>query len=170
MLRWYVIHSKPQKELFVQEQLILRKLEAYCPVVHLQTTTPGARKVRPYFPGYLFSQIDLNKVNMSILNWLPGAMGLVHFGEEPACIPDNLLWAIRNRMDQINVASKKPLLETLEPGDEVAIQTGPFAGYEAVFCAEHHSRVQVLLQLLQDYAVRVDLPADQIRVIKKNHS
>jgi transcriptional antiterminator RfaH len=170
MLQWYVVHSKPQKEFFVEKQLILRKLEVYCPTVQVQSINPRVHKIQPYFRGYLFSRIDLSSVNLSILNWLPGAIGLVSFGGQPACIPDNLLTAIRSRLDQINAEHRKPLLGSFQPGDEVTIQEGPFAGYEAIFCAEHgeSERVQVLLRLLRDHTVRVDLPLSQIKATKQN--
>jgi transcriptional antiterminator RfaH len=170
MLHWYVIHSKPQKEFFLQEQLFLRKLETYCPSVKVRRGGQKAYKLRPYFPGYLFTHIDFEEVGASILRWLPGAVGLVNFGGEPACVPDNLLNAIRYRVNQINAESDEPLTKTLKPGDEVIIHSGPFAGYEAIFCAElrDHDRVQVLLRLLQDHTLRVDLPVSQIKPTKQN--
>ena len=170
MLHWYVIHSKPRKEFFLQEQLRLRKLEVYCPTIH--EPRQGARKHQPFFPGYLFTHIDLEEVNASILRWLPGAVGLVNFGGEPACVPDSLLNAIRYRVDQINVESESSEAKRFKAGDEVIIHSGPFAGYEAVFCAElrDNERVQVLLRLLQDYTIRVDLPVSQIELTKQNRS
>jgi transcription elongation factor/antiterminator RfaH len=169
MLNWYVIQSKPQKEFFLQEQLILRKLEAYCPTVQVQRVGQHVCKFRPYFPGYLFTHLDLDEINVSILRWIPGAARLVSFGEEPACVPDSLLNAIRYRVDQINEEGEKPLVSELKPGDEVTIHSGPFAGYEAIFCAElrDNERVQILLQLLQDHAVRIDLPVSQIEKKQK---
>jgi transcription antitermination factor NusG len=73
-------------------------------------------------------------------------------------------------VNQINAESDEPLTKTLKPGDEVIIHSGPFAGYEAIFCAElrDHDRVQVLLRLLQDHTLRVDLPVSQIKPTKQN--
>jgi transcriptional antiterminator RfaH len=170
MLNWYVIHSKPHKELFLQEQLLLRKLEVYCPTVHEPRHGQRAWKFRPYFPGYLFTHIDLEEVNPSILRWLPGAVGLVNFGGEPACVPDSILNAIRYRVDQLNAENETPAAKMFKAGDEVIIHSGPFAGYEAIFCAElrDNERVQVLLRLLQDHTIRVDLPVSQIELTKQN--
>jgi len=172
MLHWYVIHSKPQKEFFLEDQLSLRRLEAYCPTVHVPRPGQKKWKFRPYFPGYLFAHIDLDEVNASVLRWMPGAVGLVHFGGDLACIPDSLLNEIRYRVDQINAESEKPAASLFKAGDAVTIHSGPFAGYEAVFCAElrDDERVQVLLRLLQDYTVRVDLPVSQIELTKQNRS
>jgi transcription elongation factor/antiterminator RfaH len=168
MLHWYVIHSKPQKEFFLQDQLTLRNLESYCPTMQIQRINQRTRRFRPYFPGYLFTHLDLDETNVSIFRWIPGAIGLVDFGGEPASVPDTLLNTIRNRVDQINEECAEPLLKRLKPGDEVIIHSGPFAGYEAIFCAElqDNERVQVLLQLLQDHTVRLDLPVSQIELTK----
>lgn len=64
------------------------------------------------------------------------------------------------------------MLESLKPGDGVVIHSGPFAGYEAIFCSRLHDseRVQVLLKVLQDRTVRVHLQVNQIKTIKQNKS
>ncbi len=170
MQHWYVIHSKHQKESLLQEQLSLHNLEVYCPMLQMEGKSPRARKAWPYFPGYLFTHVDLADVSTSVLRWLPGAIGLVSFGGEPAYVPDTLLNTIRCRIEQINDTNRMLLQKTLKPGDKVMVHSGPFAGYEAIFCTQLRDteRVQVLLQLLQDHTVRVDLPVSCITAIKQN--
>ena len=58
---WYVLHSKPRKEEFLAEQLELRKIETFAPCIRVQVVNPRARKVKPYFPGYIFVRTDLEK-------------------------------------------------------------------------------------------------------------
>ena len=91
MRHWYGMHSKPQKEFFLEGQLSFRRVEVYCPTIRIPK--PGQRKwkFRPYFPGYLFTHIDLDEVHASILRWLPGAVGLVDFGGKPAYVPESLV-------------------------------------------------------------------------------
>jgi len=57
--RWYVIRSKPRKEEFLAEQMQMRKLEIFEPLIRVQTVNPRARKIKPYFPGYVFVHLDL---------------------------------------------------------------------------------------------------------------
>jgi len=92
---------------------------------------------------------DLEKVGLSTLQWMPGAGGLVAFGGQPASVPENLINAIRKRVDEINMAGGEAR-EGLKRGDPVVIREGPFAGYEAIFDARvsGDERVRVLLNLL----------------------
>jgi transcription antitermination factor NusG len=161
---WYVLHSKPNKEEFLCDQLLSHDLESFCPHVRVQVVNPRARKVRPYFPGYVFVRADLDNVKASSLDWMPGATGLVAFDAQPADVPDGLLQAIRRRVEEINAAGGE-LLESLKPGETVIVQDGPFAGYEAIFDARLSGldRVRVFLRLLQHRQVPLELYAGQIR-------
>lgn len=165
---WYVMRSKPNKEEFLAGQLAAHGIKVYHPRIRVQTVNPRARKVRSYFPGYLFVQMDLRSVNASNLHWMPGASGLVSYGGEPASVPDALLAAINRRVDEINTAGGE-LFNELKSGDAVVIQAGPFEGYEAIFDSRvsGSERVRVLLKLLQRRMQPLDLPAGQVQPKKK---
>ena len=167
--RWYVLHSKPRKEDLLWEQLRIRKVEAFNPRIKVQPVNPRARKIRPYFPGYVFVRVDLQQANWPSLQWMPGATGLVAFGGEPASVPDSLIHGIRNRVEEINTNGGEQL-EGLKQGDPVVIQGGAFDGYEAIFDTRMsgNERVRVLLSLLQTQQRRLELPAGQIKK-KKRH-
>jgi transcription antitermination factor NusG len=154
MERWYVLQSKPQKENLLYEQICLREVEAYYPRLRIKPVNPRSKRIKPYFPGYLFIHVDLEKVGFSGLQWMPGANRLVAYGGEPAFISDTLVQTIRRRVDEMNATSGETF-QNLKPGDEVSIHSGPFAGYRAIFDAHlpGHERVRVLLQLLQDRQV-----------------
>ena len=73
---WYCIHSKPNKEEFLFDQLVLQEIEAFYPRLRVKPVNPRARKVKPYFPGYVFAHTNLERFNLSTLLWIPGASGL----------------------------------------------------------------------------------------------
>jgi transcription elongation factor/antiterminator RfaH len=162
---WYVMRSKPNKESFLWEQLSLREIECYYPRLRVKPINPRSRTIKPYFPGYLFVHVDLEQINLSDLQWMPGAAGLVSFGGEMAPVPDFLVNAIRNRVDEINVAGGD-LLEELKKGQIVTIQAGPFESYKAIFDARLSGgdRVRVLLKLLEGQQMPLELPTGQIRI------
>ena len=168
---WYVMRSKPNKESFLWEQLSLREIESYCPRLRVKPVNPRARTIKPYFPGYLFVHVDLEQVNLSALQWMPGAAGLVSFGGEMASVPDSLVNAVRNRVDEINAAGGE-LLEGLRKGQTVTIQAGPFEGYEAIFDARLSGgeRVRVLLNLLNKQQRPLELPTGQISREIRHHA
>ena len=162
--RWYVVRTKPRKEDFLAEQMEIRRIEIYNPRIRVQAANPRARRIKAYFPGYLFVHLDLAKAGTFSLQFIPGAAGLVSFGGEPAEVPDGLVHAIRQRVDEINSAGGE-LFKMLKMGETVLIHSGPFAGYEAIFDARlpGSDRVRVLLKLLKNRQMPVDLPAGQIR-------
>jgi len=132
----------------------------FYPSIRADTVNPRARKTKPYFPGYLFVHTDLEKTGVSAFRYLPGAAGLITFGGEAAHVPDGLIRAIRQRVEADNAI----VGGACKPGEMVFIQSGPFAGYEAIF--DTHlpgtDRVHVFLKLLCDRQVVLDLPAGQI--------
>jgi transcriptional antiterminator RfaH len=169
VLGWYVLHSKPQKERWLYKQLNALDIEVYYPCLNTKDGKFSTSSAKPYFPGYLFVNVDLELTGISMLKWIPGSQGLVSFGDEPACVPERLLQNIRQRVAEINHAEDH-VLHGLKPGDPVEIRSGPFAGYSAIFCAHLHGieRVRVLLKLLQDRSIRVDLPLHKIVITKQN--
>ena len=68
---WYALRSKPNKEEALWRELLAGSYEVFYPQLHVQPVNPRSRKVRPYFPGYLFINIDLLTVGYSALAWMP---------------------------------------------------------------------------------------------------
>ena len=165
---WYVLHSKPHKEKLLAEQLELRSIETFAPRIRVQVVNPRARPVRPYFPGYIFVHADLEAMGISALQYVPGSSGLIAFGGEPAYVPDGLIVAIRQRVNEINAAGGE-LFDVLKAGETVLVHSGPFAGYEAIFDARlpGKERVRVLLKLLRNRTIPVELPAGYVHPEKK---
>jgi transcriptional antiterminator RfaH len=168
MLEWYIFQSKSRKEDLLCEQLRLREIETFFPILRVKPVNPRARKVKPYFPGYVFGRVDLGEMGRSIVDWIPGAIGLVSFGGDPASVPDRVIVTLRDHVDRLNSANVKASTQ-YQPGDLVAIREGAFAGYEAIFDVHlpGRDRVEVLLKMLQGYHLRVELPADQIALKDK---
>jgi transcriptional antiterminator RfaH len=166
---WYVLHSKPHKEELLAEQLELRRIETFAPHIRVQVVNPRARKVRAYFPGYLFVHVDLEQMGLSALQYVPGSAGLISFGGEPAFVPDGLIHAIRQRVQEIDSAGGE-LFDVLKPGETVLVHSGPFAGYEAIFDVRlpGTERVRILLKLLRNRTLPVELPAGFVRPGKKS--
>jgi transcription antitermination factor NusG len=165
---WYCIRSKPNKEVFLQSQLLASEIETFYPRLRVKPVNPRASKTRPYFPGYLFVNVDLDKIGPNTLQWMPGALGLVFYGNEPASVQEELINAIRNRVEAVNAAGAQ-WLAGLKAGDPVRVEAGPFAGYEAIFDVRlpGSERVRVFLSLLGDQMMKLELPAIHIKFGKR---
>lgn len=163
-LLWYALRSKPRKEDAVWRQLRSEGFEVFYPRIRVNPVNPRSRKIKPYFPGYLFIQVDLEQIGVSRLQWMPHTLGLVSFGGEPANVPENLVFELRKRMEEIAAAGGE-LYDGLKPGDKIYISEGPFSGYAAIFDARlpGTERVRVLLELLNNRRrVPIELPSGQI--------
>lgn len=162
-LQWYVLRSKPNKEMILWRELTVRGFECFYPHLRVKPVNPRSRRVRSYFPGYLFLHANIDQVGASMFQWMPFSNGLVTFGDTPATVPEGLIQAVRRHVEEINAAGGEQLAG-LKPGDPVVIQGGPFDGYEAIFDARlpGRERVRVLLKLLQIRQMSVELPAVQI--------
>jgi len=166
---WYALRTKPRKEEVVWRQVKTQGFDTYYPMLRVNPVNPRSRKIRPYFPGYLFVRADLVEVGVSVFQWMPHSLGLVSFGGEPSSVPESLIQAIRKRVDEIAAAGGETF-DGLHAGDTVRISDGPFRGYEAIFDARlpGSERVRVLLELLgSQRKVPLELKAGQIER-KKN--
>lgn len=171
MKRWYIIRSKYRNEGFLYQGLRNQGVETYYPCVPIQPVNLPTWKMKPYFPGYLFVHVDLEQVGQTGLAWIPGAIGLVCFGGEPAWVPDTILQEIRERVDHIQMTpGVSP--QSLNAGDDIDIHSGLFAGYRGIFVSylTGPDRVTVLLQYFRDFQIRVQLPIKQIALSKQPQS
>jgi len=164
MVNWYVMHSKPQKEAFLRERLRIQRIEVYCPSIRVKPVNPRARKEQPFFPGYLFIQVDLEQISISELRRIPGTTGIVCFGGEPATVGDSLIRTIQKEVEDITESNNR-YVDRLRSGDWVVIKEGPFANYKAMFDRRlsGQDRVRVFLELLQGQKMRLELSAKELQ-------
>jgi transcription antitermination factor NusG len=166
---WYALRSKPRKEEILWKQVRDHGYEVFFPRLRINPVNPRSRKIRPYFPGYMFVRADIEETGLSTFQWMPHSAGLVSFGGEPSPVPDNLIHAIRQRVEEIAAAGGE-VFDGLKPGDTIRIDYGPFEGYEAIFDARlpGTERVRVLLQLLNSQRrIPIEMDASQIKKKKK---
>lgn len=162
MLPWYVVHSKPRKEAWLFDQFTAQQITTYYPC-YREPGNSHVHKPRPYFPGYLFISVDIAATGLSAVQWVPGSIGLVTFGDEPATVPDQFIQKLRHHLDELK-QTRVEGLASLSPGDQVEIQSGPFAGYAGIFDSylSGHERVRIFLRFVQSQQMHIDLPVEQI--------
>lgn len=168
-VHWYAIASHPNKEDVLWRQLQTKNIEVFYPCIRVKPVNPRAKKVRAYFPGYMFVRADVERLGVSFFQYMSYAKGLVSFGGEPSVVPDELISTLKVKLNQMAQEARAP--EDLPAGQPVIIQDGPFSGYEAIFDTRISGteRVRVLLRLLSDRQIPVEIHRDKI-VKKKNSS
>jgi transcription antitermination factor NusG len=164
---WYALRTKPNKETLVWQQAQIRGFNIFYPRIRVNPINPRSRKVLPYFPGYLFIEVDLAHSGLSTFQYMPYTLGLVCFGGEPAQIPESFIYEMRRRLPGID-HSDGMFVDHLNHGDRIFIQDGPFSGYEAIFDMRlsGHDRVRILLNMLSDRQVSVELCESMISKVR----
>ena len=145
---WYVIHCKLRREAFAASTLRNHLgLSIFLP----ESTTHLRGEIRraPFFPGYIFAQVDLQQVALSSINSSPGVLRLVEFGGCPQPIPSAVIETIFREMNRLNTGDHLPH-HGFCPGDPVRVKNGPLQDLEMVFVGPTtpSKRVHVLLHLL----------------------
>ena len=165
MRKWILIHSKPHKEDFLWGELSAREIECFYPRIRVKPVNPRARKVQPYFPGYLFVNVDTDSDQFKEISWLPGSTGLVYFGDETATVPESMINGIRRHVEELNRQGGEDRTKNFHQGDLVEIVDGPFANYEALFdtAITGNERVRVLLKLVRSQQIPVELPVEMLK-------
>lgn len=164
-LHWYAVHSHPHREESLARYMADKGLEVFYPHLKVKPVNPRSRRIRAYFPGYVFVRADLEQTGSSLFQWMPFATGLVSFGGEPAVVPDALITALQAHLERLNRVATQSPVEQFQKGERVDIESGPFAGYEAIFDARlpGRQRVRVLLKFLGERHVPLELDPRQLR-------
>jgi hypothetical protein len=166
MEKWYVAHGKLRNEELLWKQFCLRNFESYYSCIKVPTVNPHARRVQPYFSGYMFVHVYLELIGKSNPAWMPGGIGLASFDDEPVFVSDDLVYATKKQINNLNMVSGEPTIPLCN-GDNVAIHDGVFEVYVGVFETRLSGTdwVRVLMSLLDNWIISVDLPVSRIHRI-----
>ena len=165
MKQWYVLRSKPKKEVSAAAVLERSEIEVYLPQVAAHNERGKVPSLVPFFPNYLFAHLDPEIGELQRARYAQGIMYVVSYGDDPCPVPDDLVSLIRERIASSN--GRVPAME-FRQGDRVLVTAGALRDVEAVFDRRLSAsgRVQVLVQMLQRLC-RVDLHVGQLRLLRK---
>ena len=147
MEHWYTLHTKPNAEYRVMKSLEHEGFEVYLPQLEVYTANKQ-RKLRPFFPCYLFVQVDFETVSISQVQWTPGLRQIVSFAGRPARMPAQAISLIQQKLAELGTIQE--FSHNFQPGDTVRITEGPFQDMLAIFKGPTtpRQRVEVLLKFL----------------------
>ena len=165
---WYALQSKPHQEDVLCRYLKAGEVETYYPRLPVRTVNPRARKIKPYFPGYMFVHIDVQTCGAGKFDRMPYANGLVCFGDEPSPVPDHLIDGIRRTIDQLTCSGRQ-WCDVFAHGQPVRVRSGAFEGYYGIFDTRLSSgeRVRLLLELLNGQTVALEIDAARLEPVKR---
>lgn len=162
--RWYVVRTKPNKELLAAVTIAAAGFHAFVPVTLVERSHAGKRErvSRPLFPRYLFVQFDREAQRFGQLNYCRGVSnrGLMCDADDlPIFVPDPIIDSIRERERQMK-AKAGEVTTGYEAGESFPIQVGPWAQFMATYIGEDHGKVFATIPLFgTDHLVTLDFEA-----------
>ena len=145
--RWYAVQAQPGREHVALQQLAHQNFEIFCPM-RSKLLRIGKRKIEsqtPFFPGYLFARLDLEREQWRSINGTRGVIRIVSFGVQPAALPCGFVDKLKDLGGPLAHAAR----EDLQPGASVRIVGGPFNELCGTLVeASDKDRVTILLRIL----------------------
>ncbi len=154
--QWYVVYSKPAREVYAHSHLAQKGLEVFFPQLQLPAPLPAHRVLVPLFPNYLFVRLRLPDDYYAVV-WCPGVKRVVSFNNAPAPVDDAVVEFLRQRATAAGVLTAH---STLTVGAQVQVTTGPLAGLSGILQdpPDAKGRIRLLMKLLdRDLKVMVPL-------------
>ncbi len=153
---WYVIQTKPANEHRVDTHLSNQGITVFLPMLEAFHCVNGKMvpKIKPLFPSYLFARLDICTAYYKV-KWTRGVNKILGIGSEPTPVSEKVIWTLRQRLGENNVAR---LDGGLEEGSVVQFTSGPFKDLIGVFDKKMSDggRVRILLSLIGvDVSVQV---------------
>lgn len=159
-MKWYCIHTKPKKEIFVEKLLKEElSLETYFPRIKRRKTIRRVKRevLEPLFPRYLFCRLSLAHSYRAV-TYSRDVIGLVTSGSKPTEVHETIIQKLREWAgDSSDIITLEP--QTIKKGDLVKITEGPMQGLEATFLNEatQEERVAILLNLMnREVSLKID--------------
>jgi len=165
MKNWYLVYSKPHKELLARDNLLQQGYEVYLPMARIRRRRmgKGETRIEPLFPRYLFIRLNTHTDNWSPIRSTPGVSNLVKFGMYPSTVPDALIELLAERCDEEGIQDVTSA--EFRNGEAVRVMEGPMTGLEGVFLAKTSSdRVLVLLDIVGKHT-RVSMATEKLEPV-----
>jgi transcriptional antiterminator RfaH len=126
--RWYAVQCQPHRERIAAAHLANQDFRVFLPL--REKTRRHARKIEtvkvPFFPGYLFVQLDLSRDRWRSVNGTLGVVHLVMQGLRPLPAPEGIVEALKANCDEDGLLF---WAADLVPGQAVRVLNGPFADF-----------------------------------------
>ncbi len=146
--RWYVVQSRPHKELYAATNLQNQDFRTFIP--QISKTVHHSRRTKtvlaPLFPRYLFVALDFARNRWRSVRGTFGVSCLVMDGDRPRPVPRGL---VEQLIATTSGTGGVDFRDRLVLGQSVRFLTGPFADkIGRLVSLDDADRVAVLLEIL----------------------
>jgi transcription antitermination factor NusG len=144
--KWLAIYSRPRWEKKVNQLLLEKGIESYCPLNKVRRKWSDRMKIieEPLFKSYVFVKVkdeDRTDVRMT-----PGVINFVYWEGKPAVIREKEINAIKRFLNEYENVEVQPM--NLQVHQRVKITTGPLMDQEGEVLSLQRKAVKVAIDSL----------------------
>lgn len=146
MKRWYLLYCKRGEQIRAKQHLENQGVECFYPTVDVEKILRGKRQKveEPLFPCYIFARFDYEQgLSFTTVRSTRGVVDFVRFGAQPKEIQGDLIYELRlldKCTDEHSSSENIP-----QPGDEIRVKSGQFAGIDAIFQEQDGEKRSIML-------------------------
>ncbi len=106
--KWLAVYTRPRWEKKVNQLLVEKGMESYCPLNKVRRKWSDRIKVveEPLFKSYVF--VKVSEEDRSIVRMTNGAINFVYWNGKPAVIKDREITAIKRFLDEYENVEARP--------------------------------------------------------------
>ena len=160
---WIAVATHANAERQAVQNLNRQGYECYCPYTRVLRRHARRSEMvdRPFFPGYLFVRLDLDRDQRRPIMHSRGVRAIVHFGDELGIVPDGVVEGLLAR-EEGGGLKPPPASERLRVGQQVNLHGTLFDNFICtVESINAKDRVCVLLDLMQQ-SVKLSVPSEVV--------
>ena len=165
--RWYALYTAPNHEKRVEQQLRMKGVEPFLPLVTVTKRWKNRTTVKvelPLFTGYVFARIGIGE-RARVLE-IPSVLWIVGNAQGPASLPEAEIEALRSGL-HLRQVDPYPYLKT---GNRARISAGAFAGLVGIVVRrDEQLRIVLSLDLIQ-CSIAVHVTADEVEPCEDQHA
>ncbi|HEU4390919.1 MAG TPA: transcription termination/antitermination NusG family protein [Blastocatellia bacterium] len=154
---WFAVQARPFRENFAAAGVTKLDVEVFLPIVREEQVMFGAKRLitKPLFAGYFFARFS-PLMSLDAVRYTKGVLRVVGGSRLPVPIEADVIHSIQGRVqaDGFVHLERHPF----RPGDKVAIEQGPFAGWMGKVERECDDgrRVLILLEAIEQARLLIE--------------
>jgi len=131
---WLAVQVRCSKEPVVHQLLQMKGYETFFPRYGAKPVA-GSDAQKPLFPGYIFCRVGRDVCGLIVTT--PGVIRILGVGRQPVPVPADEMDAVRRIVESDSAYGP---VESLQRGDTVRVEDGPFKGVQGVFVQRKNAR------------------------------
>jgi transcription antitermination factor NusG len=161
--KWFAVYTKPRWEKKINEKLLQKGVESWCPVQKKQSQWSDRKKIieDPLFKSYVFVHIA-DSEKLAVLT-TDGVLRFIHYLKKPAVIRNDEIELIRSYLLEKDANIKVERLEYFNENNKVIIHKGVFMDAEGTVIKGGNKRIYVRLESLEQVLI-VEFPAEHLHL------